>query len=367
MSKTISVVEARLRGAGTVTKPPTCPVSWRPLPAVGTSSTDHRVPDTDPGTVDSSSLDVSYHGVAVLCCGNDFVESNGSTGSASRTPTLQLLDHQAPTQAPFQDIFGPRDDRLIVWEIHRATDDDMRVIEFNPTLTACVASNATVSMLGDKTQAKAVVHYMVKYMTKDSTSLNNVLPLIWEAQKTTVKYGSTAPDKAESSRVFKFLMTRILNNLSGRQEISASQAASALMGYGSTMSSSGFWLCYHEPARRQMMEDLGFDPVERPDSSNIDWDETSESDSVESNSESCETVLDMEPDDSDCDMSRDSIESTIQRPTSAYLHGEPAGDARHELAAASLLGSDSEQQLELERVRQAMLIDAGLLDPPDLR
>ena len=251
LSTTKSIVEARLRGDGTVTNPPTFngnvtmsrdfPVSYLPSRTVD-----------QPGAT-TSSLDV-------------------------------------------RDIVGPCDNRLIVWEMHRSTDDDMRVIEFSPTLTACVASNATVSMLGDKTQAKAVVYYMVNYMTKDSTALNNVLPLIWEAQQTTVTYGSTAPDKAEASRVFKFLTTRILNNLSGRQEISASQAASSLMGYGSIVTSSGFWLCHHEPARQEMLRDLGLDPSQIDEFTSESDDDSGSEDEEFNVPDSTETDLDMSRD-----------------------------------------------------------------------
>ena len=316
VSPSKSVVEARLRGDGTVTNPPkfdNWPTSSHAYPT-GDCSSDHRVPESDSMELDDAQWFVT-HGVANVTDEDPSSpsRSNAFTGnSTSRITTpARRLDH--PPSA-IRDIVGPRDNRLIVWEMHRATDDDMRVIEFSPTLTACIASNATVSMLGDKTQAKAVVHYMVKYMTKDSTSLNNVLPLIWEAQQTTVKFGSTAPDKAEASRVFKFLTTRILNNLSGRQEISASQAASALMGYGSTLSSSGFWLCYHEPARQQMMRDLGFDPVlDNGEWNSEELEEEGSDDEGGESEEFCETdIIDLEPEDTDFEMSRDIIESTVR-------------------------------------------------------
>ena len=240
VSRTKCVVEARLRGDGTVTTPPYC----------------------------NQHLSIN-HAATTSRTGN-------STACVSSTT---------------RDLVGPRDDRLIAWELHRSTSEDMQVIEYSPTLSACVASNATVSILGDSLQAKSIIYYMLKYMTKDSTSLNNVLPLILEAQQTMDAYGSTAADKSEPLRMFKFLTTRTLNNLSGRQEISASQAASALMGFGSTICSSGFWYCYHEPARQQMMAN------HFPDTQSPVYDETS-------NSSSPDPVLDSGPgsdDDNDFD------------------------------------------------------------------
>jgi hypothetical protein len=120
---------------------------------------------------------------------------------------------------------------------------------------------------------------MVKYMTKDATQLANALPCVRNALTVLQEKGSDAPDKGTARRSGMFFLTRVLNNLAGRQEVSASMAAGTLLNVPVTMSSHQFWWCFARPLQASMcaMLDRGDgaesseEDGEEEDEGSVDW------------------------------------------------------------------------------------------------
>jgi len=72
--------------------------------------------------------------------------------------------------------------------------------------------------------------YLPKYLTKDQVALTSSLAIIKDASEKVKKYPSTAPDAGTDLRTGKYLLTAILNSLTGLCEISSTQAAVSLLG-----------------------------------------------------------------------------------------------------------------------------------------
>jgi hypothetical protein len=102
--------------------------------------------------------------------------------------------------------------------------------------------------LGCSEQAKAVCFYLLKYITKDSTALENTRVVVREAVRHIHEHASTADDTGTASRTRKHLLERVVNSIAGAQEISAQMAATALLGKPSCFTSDGFWVAYIWPA-----------------------------------------------------------------------------------------------------------------------
>jgi hypothetical protein len=69
------------------------------------------------------------------------------------------------------------------------------IVEYNPVIMALTGSNQAIYPLFNSDSCKEILHYMVKYMTKDKFELNQVCSSMLYAKK----YGDLFPSKAEDS------------------------------------------------------------------------------------------------------------------------------------------------------------------------
>ena len=94
----------------------------------------------------------------------------------------------------------------------------------------------------------AIQEYLTDYMTKDGVELSTSLSLFHDAATHIKNYPSTAADTGTVGRTAQHFLQRVLNSLSGQSEISATQAASSLLGMSSQSFSAKFSYLYIKPA-----------------------------------------------------------------------------------------------------------------------
>lgn len=118
------------------------------------------------------------------------------------------------------------------------------VVEFNPVMTALLGCNSNVSILGSDAQAKAIMCYLLKYITKPPCELSHTLALIHNARRTVENFPSTAEDTGTERRTAMHFLTRVVNQLTSAVEVSAPVASLALLGMPSEICSHGFHLLF---------------------------------------------------------------------------------------------------------------------------
>jgi len=123
-----------------------------------------------------------------------------------------------------------------------------KVVTFSPALSAILGCNTDIEPLGTFAQAKSAIFYLVKYLTKDGHDLANVLSLIKAADDHCMKYPSRADDSGTADRNTKYILTRLLNCLSGEVEVGAQLASLALLDFPSNVFSHEFFYCFITPA-----------------------------------------------------------------------------------------------------------------------
>lgn len=133
------------------------------------------------------------------------------------------------------------------------TDDsepgkNSNVVAHVPTVACVLGCNSNIEFLGAVTDAKAALYYIIKYIGKESTSLDAMLPLLARVQAHVRDYPSVAEDAGQPSRTAKHMLTRINNQAWSMEEVPAQLAAVALLGMDSMVTSHAFWWCYIYPA-----------------------------------------------------------------------------------------------------------------------
>jgi hypothetical protein len=122
----------------------------------------------------------------------------------------------------------------------RRPEVDNRVVSFNPTLTALAACNTCIVIMGTKSQAEAVLYYIVKYVSKNSQPLEACLVPFREGLKLSRLYPSKAEDASAESRKTKYVLNKFANKHIGASEVSSQMAFSAILGNPSEYSSVQF-------------------------------------------------------------------------------------------------------------------------------
>lgn len=122
------------------------------------------------------------------------------------------------------------------------------IVEVNDVCSQALNCNSAAYILGGQEQAKAVLFYLLKYITKDSVELTSTISVLSEAQKHIEKHPSQAIDNDTNTRYGKYFLERIVNNLCGMMEVSDTQAASALIDMPSTLTTTNFQYCFIYPA-----------------------------------------------------------------------------------------------------------------------
>ena len=167
-----------------------------------------------------------------------FFYKNGDSKSFS------LASHHYPISTPpAQTSFPcPSDQRIITFDQKRENPQDSTMVSFNPMTTFLFRCNSAVYPLYNESQAIPIVYYLKKYFTKETTTITRSLSALLSAVSTSKQ--STAPDKSTETRKTQFLLTRLLNCLHAKEEISAPMAAATLLQMGSSTMSHDVWLCF---------------------------------------------------------------------------------------------------------------------------
>lgn len=118
------------------------------------------------------------------------------------------------------------------------------VVEFNPVITALLGCNTNVSILGSDAQAKAIMAYLLKYLTKPPSELSHAIAVIHNVRRTITNYPSRAEDTGTVRRTAMHFFTRLVNTLSNAVEVSAPMASLALLGVPAEISSHSFQLVF---------------------------------------------------------------------------------------------------------------------------
>jgi len=155
--------------------------------------------------------------------------------SSDDAPLHSIIHSTSPTDSPYVEETNP-------------DGPNSNVVAYSPALTAALACNTATYPLGNTVQAKSTCFYLIKYITKDATALTNTLSCLLEAKQTTAHYPSVASDSGTAIRNSMHLITRTLNNLSAKMEISAAMACASLLGLPATVSSHDFWYLFIWPA-----------------------------------------------------------------------------------------------------------------------
>ena len=101
-----------------------------------------------------------------------------------------------------------------------------------PILAKLSGCHSNLQLLGNLIQSKATLFYIAKYFAKNKLEVSMLLTTIAKARNYTLMHRSQANDRQKDpvKRRVQFWMERIINSLDGIQEISDTQAASALLG-----------------------------------------------------------------------------------------------------------------------------------------
>ena len=204
-------------------------------------------------------------------------------GECSQTGPVQLfhdkdkepsydIEPENIQQATKENLF-PVDDRKICFEIKRQSLQERWMSEYHPVLTAAARCNTNVQVLGTTEQAESAIHYLFKYITK-STSPSAILGPLYAAWQYVNKYPSTAEDSGASERNTKYLLTRFLNQVNGKKEISSQQAAAVLLGLNSRIASHETTFCFVEQAIHYVNEKFKVPKDVQQNSSESDGEKT---------------------------------------------------------------------------------------------
>ena len=133
----------------------------------------------------------------------------------------------------------PDECRVLGFGLGRSTNIEQMQVETNKVASSLLRCNTSLQPLITPTQAKAAMFYSSKYCSKDPFELSSTLSFFHQAQIAMRKYGSTASDAGSASRNAKCILQKVLNKI-GHIEVSAQQAADALLGNDSFFTTHTF-------------------------------------------------------------------------------------------------------------------------------
>ena len=122
------------------------------------------------------------------------------------------------------------------------------VVEFNQVMCALMGCNTNVSILGSEAQSKAIICYLLKYITKAPMELSHILSLYHNARQNIENFPSIAKDSGTDTRTAMHFFARIVNQLIGAVEVSTPVASLALLGMPSETCSHGFFYVFIKAA-----------------------------------------------------------------------------------------------------------------------
>ena len=131
------------------------------------------------------------------------------------------------------------ENRILGFGLGRSSRVEQMQVETNKLTSSLLRCNTSLQPLVTPTQAKAAMFYTSKYCSKDPYELSSTLSLFHQAQISMRKWGSTAADAGTAARNAKCLLQKVLNKI-GNIEVSAQQAADAMLGNESFFSTHKF-------------------------------------------------------------------------------------------------------------------------------
>lgn len=128
--------------------------------------------------------------------------------------------------------------REILKELPRA---NRLVPSYNPLLSLCTGSHNHASLLGSIEQAKSALFYLVPYQGKSKFPINQALPILNSVLDHVDRNDSQHPtESGRMDRTVKHLLTRTLNKMNLRMEISDYEMAASLLDLPSVFCSDRF-------------------------------------------------------------------------------------------------------------------------------
>ena len=109
-------------------------------------------------------------------------------------------------------------------------------VEFFPELTQLLGCNIAPYFLGNPEQAKSIIYYIIKYVTKDKASIAASLTLLKKSCENVILYPSVAENSGTDVRNATHLVTKFINsNMGGLIEVSEQQAVMHLLDFSESV------------------------------------------------------------------------------------------------------------------------------------
>ena len=146
------------------------------------------------------------------------------------TPADKLIPPLPPMSE--RSVVYPSENRFLGFGMKRRNEREQYQVECNELSTSLLRCNTSMQPLVSPSQAKSAAYYAANYVSKDPFELTSCLPLLYQGQLEIRKYGSNSEDAGSASRNAIILIQKLLHKVN-KIEVSAQQAASAMLGYDS--------------------------------------------------------------------------------------------------------------------------------------
>ena len=103
------------------------------------------------------------------------------------------------------------------------------VVNYSPTASGTLRCNTAAHHLGANEQAKAIIYYLIKYITKNALTSTTTLSLLLHARQKISLHPSVAENTGTEIRNGQHLLTIMLNKSRSSKEIADTQAALHLL------------------------------------------------------------------------------------------------------------------------------------------
>ena len=130
------------------------------------------------------------------------------------------------------------------------------VTESSPILSKVAGCHNAAMLLGSMEQGKSALFYIANYIAKSKVAFEQCFTVLEKVIEHNEKYPSTAPDSGTQERKTKHVLQRTLNQLNLLMEISDYQAAAALIGLPTEITTDIF--SYFTPSAAISMNDFDF-------------------------------------------------------------------------------------------------------------
>ena len=111
-------------------------------------------------------------------------------------------------------LFSNKDDPIIVSRLAPKVEREDMQVDCNTITTALVRCNTSMQVCMASTQSKTASFYTANYMSKQPCRMQNIIPLIYQAEEEFREYGTTAKDATSCSRKAKNLFKKIISKSS---------------------------------------------------------------------------------------------------------------------------------------------------------